>query len=173
MQIMLHQSEYLHLHSCARAPFRRSSGLLSLPHLRAISPFVSPPPLCFFSSLFFSAWRRLIRSPIATNSRKGRRKEKVVFSMFLFVCVEPWRWGGVACTYFTVCPVQQQTRLHGSTRYKQVSFQPPKLIISAVALCASVCAWLQSNSFKSIYASLGVERCVLQSNPRCAPPSAL
>lgn len=125
MQIMLHQSDYLHLHSCARAPFHRSAGLLSLPHLRALSPFVSPN-----SSLLFSAWRRLIRSPIATNSREGRRKGRVVFPMFMFVCVSHEAGWGWPCTYFTVSPVQQQqqqTRLHGSTRHKQVSFSPQSL----------------------------------------------
>lgn len=69
------------MRSCTIPPVLGAA--LSSPPTHSLPPF-SPPPLRSFSSLFFSAWRRLIRSPIATNSRDGRRKGRVVFSMFLF-----------------------------------------------------------------------------------------
>lgn len=97
----------------------------------------TPPPRSFFHPVV-SAQRREIRSPIATNSRGGR-KGTVVSLMCLFAFSR-----GRACTYFTMWPVkQQQTRLHGSTKHKQVSFhpQPPKLCHSLAAFCARQCAF--------------------------------
>lgn len=60
MQIMIHQSEYLHLHSCARAPFHGSSGPLSPTHTRAPTSPILPHPLAF-SSLFFLSDRSVVR----------------------------------------------------------------------------------------------------------------
>lgn len=54
MQIMIHQSKYLHLHSCARAPFHGSSGPLSPTHTRVRPPLpFSPTPSLFLPSFFY------------------------------------------------------------------------------------------------------------------------
>lgn len=79
MQIMIHRSEYLHLHSCVRAPFPGSSVLLSHSHTRPL-PRSFSPSFCLIQ----------IRSPIAANSRTGRRREGGVLAR-----------GGLAYTYIT------------------------------------------------------------------------
>lgn len=136
MQIMIHRSEYLHLHSCVRAPFLRGPRFFSLSRSLSYTHALSSPPLLFSPPLPLFCLIQ-IRSPIAANREEGReggrRKGKEGFSP-----------GGLGIyIYYRVGPVQQQTWF--KTRHKQVRTKDScsfLLLLSGVrqvCLCVTVC----------------------------------
>lgn len=75
MQIMIHRSEYLHLHSCVRAPFPGSS-VFALSLSRSLS-HTRPLPRSFFS-LFSVSYRSVVRlrqiAELGGGGREGGRE---------------------------------------------------------------------------------------------------
>lgn len=156
-------SEYLHLHSCVRAPFPGVLGpwfhTHSLTH--ALAPFFS----LFFLFLFFflnflSHFFCLVEicSPIATNPRTGEGEK-----------------GGMGCSlgvgiyiYYRVgaCAAAEWFKW---IKHKFSREEPKILAVYFNVQFVYVCNPRVPHYF---YASFVVERCVLQSKPRCAPPSA-